>query len=270
MSDAWYYVENGAQAGPVTFDELRHLLRSARGGKTLLVWRKGMSSWQAAGQLPELDDVFLGPPAMPSSATQSSPAAPSAPLVTEPAADLPKEESTGKKVLGIGASILGAVIGIVVVRTFGMATLIWPAALIAIAWFVLAKCKVEAAAVPMLAVLIGHTGWMIVGHVTLYLMGRLTSDQLWFLVDVVLVLGLSIWFLAARSRASAVGILVYQICALAFQILSLGDMSLPISRQGLMLARILHVILRLAGIGLCIYATLMLGRKAASAEPVRV
>jgi hypothetical protein len=270
MSDAWYYVENGAQAGPVTFDELRHLLRSARGGKTLLVWRKGMPSWQAAGELPELHAVFLGPPAMPSSATQSSPAAPSAPLVTEPATDPPAKESMGRKALGIGGSILGAIIGIAAVRTFGVAVLIWPAALIAIAWFVLAKCKVEAEAVPMLAVLIGHTGWMIVGHVTLYLMGRLTSDQLWFLVDVVLVLGLSIWFLAARSRASAVGILVYQICALAFQLLSLGDMSLPISRQSLMLAQMLHVILRLAGIGLCIYAIVTLGKKSAPAELVRV
>jgi GYF domain 2 len=267
MSDAWYYVENGAQAGPITFDELQHLLRSARGGKNLLVWRKGMSSWQAAGGLPELDAVFLGPPAMPGSAMQSSPAAPSAPLAAEPATDPPAEQSTGRKVLGIAVSILGAVIGIVVVRTFGVATLIWPAALIAIAWFVLVKCNVEAAAVPMLAILLGHTGWMIVGHVTLYLMGRLTSDQLWFLVDAVLVLGLTIWFLAARSRASAIGILVYQTCALAFGVLTLGDISLPISSQALMLAQILHIILRLAGIGLCIYAIVMLGRQAASAEP---
>src|SRR4051794_12625278 len=106
MSDAWYYVENGAQAGPITVEELRHLLRSARGGRNVLVWRKGMSSWQAAGGLPELDAASAGPPAMPSAAMQSPPAAPSAPLAAEPAADPPAKESMGKKALGIGGSIL--------------------------------------------------------------------------------------------------------------------------------------------------------------------
>jgi hypothetical protein len=75
----------------------------------------------------------------------------------------PPKLSAGKKALGIAASIFGAGIGAFVIKPFG-ASLLWPVALIGIAWFILAKCKIEAPAIPMVAVLLGHTGWMVVGH----------------------------------------------------------------------------------------------------------
>jgi uncharacterized protein DUF4339 len=43
MSDAWYYVDNDAQAGPVSFERLRNFLLSPPGGKYTLVWRRPSS-----------------------------------------------------------------------------------------------------------------------------------------------------------------------------------------------------------------------------------
>jgi hypothetical protein len=85
------------------------------------------------------------------------------PRLTDPAVAPPPKLSAGKKALGIAASIFGAGIGAFVIKPFG-ASLLWPVALIGIAWFILAKCKIEAPAIPMVAVLLGHTGWMVVGH----------------------------------------------------------------------------------------------------------
>jgi hypothetical protein len=65
MSDAWYYVENNAQAGPVALEQLRNLLLSPHGGKDVLVWRKGLKDWRAAGEVPELAELFEGPPPIP-------------------------------------------------------------------------------------------------------------------------------------------------------------------------------------------------------------
>jgi hypothetical protein len=129
---------------------------------------------------------------------------------------------------------------------------------------------VEPVAVPMLAVVIGHTGWMIVGHVYLYLMGALTAELLSNLLDVVLVVGLTIWFLIRRSRAAAIGVLAYQCVALASGIAFSGEISIPgISGQALTVAQLLHVLLRVAGIALAIYAIAKLGKKPQSlASPV--
>jgi hypothetical protein len=65
MSDAWYYVENNAQAGPVALEQLRNFLLSPGGGKDVLVWRKGLNDWRAAGEMPELAGFFEGPPPIP-------------------------------------------------------------------------------------------------------------------------------------------------------------------------------------------------------------
>jgi hypothetical protein len=65
MTDAWYYVENDMQAGPVSSDQLRRFLSSPRGGEAVLVWRSGFSGWKAAGQVNELADVFERPPPVP-------------------------------------------------------------------------------------------------------------------------------------------------------------------------------------------------------------
>lgn len=58
--------------------------------------------------------------------------------------------------------------------------------------------------------------------------------------------------------------LVYQICALVFGIIEMGDVSLPgisSQSQSLMVAQGMHIILRIAGVGLCIYALSEMSKK---------
>jgi len=178
-----------------------------------------------------------------------------APRVTNSVQTPTTKEGVGKKVLKIG----GAIFGTVGVTVLG-ATLIWPAALIGITWFILTKCKVESVAVPMLAFAVGHSGWMVVGHATLAAMGG-EADLISVAVDVVIVIALLTWFLWARSRAAAIGVLVYQILALGVGVLLWGPTVEAIkeaipraSSQTLMFAQAMHVFLRITGICLCVYA----------------
>jgi len=53
-SDAWYYSENGRQAGPVTAAALREMASSGRLGPQDLVWREGMADWRPASTVHEL------------------------------------------------------------------------------------------------------------------------------------------------------------------------------------------------------------------------
>jgi hypothetical protein len=262
MSDAWYYVENDARAGPVSHEQLLKFLLSPRGGKTALVWRKGFSDWKPAGEVDELSNVFEGPPPIPQRIVQSPTVQVDVlPPPTNSVLTSPVKESGSKKALGIAASIFGALIGLFAVKAFGWTLIIWPVGLIGVTWLILARCNVNSAAVPMLAFVIGHTAWMIVGHMILYANGSLTDDQMWFLADLVIVIGLSIWFLSVRSRAAAIGILVYQICALGFGLMTMGEISIAgVSSQKMALAQALHIILRVVGIGLCIYAVAKLGK----------
>lgn len=46
----WFYVENGAQAGPVTDDQLRQLSASGRINGETLIWKDGMAQWTALAQ----------------------------------------------------------------------------------------------------------------------------------------------------------------------------------------------------------------------------
>src|SRR5262245_24861596 len=268
MSDAWHYVDGNETVGPVPHEQLRKFLLSPSGGKNTLVWRNGFSDWKAAYEVGELGAVFEEPPPFLRRVTQpaanpmtASPASAPRPVKTSFA-----DESFGKKALrGVG-SLFGLLIGFVGFKVLG-ATLVWPAALIGITWFILAKCKVETVAVPMLAVVVGHTGWMIVGHAMLFVMGLWTDDQLLFLVDVVIVIALLIWFLWARSRAAAIGVLVYQMLALSMGALQWGEVTIPgASSQALMLAQAMHIFLRVMGICLCIYAIAKLRKKPATGK----
>src|SRR5579871_5529828 len=117
MSDAWYYVENNTDAGPVSCEQLRQFLRSPRGGKSALVWREGLSDWKAAGELNELADVFKRPPPIPHRAPPLSSIATS--LGSSPVLTPPAKESAGKKAQRIATSLFSAFIGIGAVKVFG-------------------------------------------------------------------------------------------------------------------------------------------------------
>lgn len=63
----YFYAANGAQTGPVSFEQLQSLFANRTVNKETLVWKAGMSEWTALQQVEELKS-FLGgntPPPLP-------------------------------------------------------------------------------------------------------------------------------------------------------------------------------------------------------------
>lgn len=54
MNGQWYYVQNGAPAGPVGEDVLLSLVANGTVQITTYVWQEGMPSWRPAGEIPGL------------------------------------------------------------------------------------------------------------------------------------------------------------------------------------------------------------------------
>lgn len=62
----FFAVVNGQQAGPYDLNVLKQLASNGTLTKDTLVWREGMANWSAAGQVPELTQVFgATPPPVP-------------------------------------------------------------------------------------------------------------------------------------------------------------------------------------------------------------
>ena len=79
----WYYAREGQKSGPISLRQLREFVGSGQVQFSDLVWKKGMSTWVTAAQVPEL----LLPPALPPSLPPPSlPAANESPPVLELAA----------------------------------------------------------------------------------------------------------------------------------------------------------------------------------------
>ncbi|MEW7279644.1 SPFH domain-containing protein [Aquimarina sp. 2201CG1-2-11] len=63
----YFYAQNGQQAGPVSFDQLKTLFANRTINKDSLIWKQGMSNWTALKDIEELKS-FLGgntPPPLP-------------------------------------------------------------------------------------------------------------------------------------------------------------------------------------------------------------
>ncbi len=56
---------NGQQAGPFDMATLSGMARSGQLTPQSLVWKQGMATWAAAGQVPEFTSILSGPPPMP-------------------------------------------------------------------------------------------------------------------------------------------------------------------------------------------------------------
>ena len=63
----YFIVENNQQTGPLSKDEL-----NGRINPSSLVWTEGMTNWEQASTIGELNDLFMAPPPPPS-AYQTSP-----------------------------------------------------------------------------------------------------------------------------------------------------------------------------------------------------
>ncbi len=63
---SFFVVVNGQQAGPYDINTLKQLATKGELTKETLVWKQGMANWMAAGQVPELTQVFgATPPPVP-------------------------------------------------------------------------------------------------------------------------------------------------------------------------------------------------------------
>jgi uncharacterized membrane protein len=94
MSNPWHYMKNGAQAGPVTTDELKGLIASGAIKVDTLVWREGLATWVAANTQSELAGVV--PPAAPPAPVAAPASTGGGPGVFTPdAADVEKNKVMG-------------------------------------------------------------------------------------------------------------------------------------------------------------------------------
>jgi membrane protease subunit (stomatin/prohibitin family) len=63
---AFYVAANGQQTGPFDAGTLMQMVQSGQFNRNSLVWKQGMAAWTAAGQVPELGNLFASmPPPLP-------------------------------------------------------------------------------------------------------------------------------------------------------------------------------------------------------------
>jgi len=87
--NTWHYMLNGAQAGPVTTDELTVLFTAGTLRGDTLVWRQGMGSWLPASQVPELASALATAPGAIAPVAASPAPTPGAIAMTAPPAGAP-------------------------------------------------------------------------------------------------------------------------------------------------------------------------------------
>ena len=79
----WYYMQDGAQQGPISEDELQAMAQDGRLQPTDMVWKSGMAEWQQANQIAVLP---FSAPAAPAAPAPPVPEAPAAQSYSAPAA----------------------------------------------------------------------------------------------------------------------------------------------------------------------------------------
>ena len=267
MSDLWYYAEGSETIGPVDFDGLAQSLKRKTRPEEVLIWQEGYADWVEAGTIPALKAVFVRPPPVPvRSVTKAAmPEQRVSPLSPEYRQAVQAEQKP-RNWMGTISSWVVIVLSVVLSRVFGGAY--WmPVLLIALCVWIFTKLKMRDYSVWMFGVLVGHTLWMTVGHATLYGMGKSDPEFYTFLFDFVVVTALTIWGIRTQSVAVSIGVLVYQIIALATNVVYFGEYS-KVSPT----AAGMHVFLRAIGIGLAIYAIVKArqSKRGEEIEPVAI
>ena len=143
-----------------------------------------------------------------------------------------------------------------------------PVLLIAISFWGFTKLKLRDYTAIMLGVSVGHTLWMIIGHLTILGQNKSDPDLLWFSFDFAIVLVLMLWGIKTQSVAMSVGVLVYQIFVLGTNLVLFDEVS-KVSTNG----AYMHIALRALGVGAAIYAIVrarQFKRKEPLDEPVIV
>jgi hypothetical protein len=240
MSDLWYYAEGSETIGPVELDGLARALKRKARPQEILVWQEGYTDWVEAGTIPALKAVFVRPPPVPT----KKPVSPLSPEYRQVQAQTPEKKKTELK--GWIGTLVGWAIGFGLARILG--GVFWiPALLIWLSFFVFTKIKIFMPVALMLAVVVGHTLWMIVGHVTLLLTDKPSDDLAVFAFDLAIVLIATIWCIKKESVSACVLVLFDQLVVLAMNIIFFDE-------KNNQLAAGMHTGLRALGVGLAIYA----------------
>src|SRR5918993_1910454 len=90
----WYYAQNNAPVGPISFDDLAGRIRTGMVAPDTLVFTSGMTQWQAARDTPQLAALFAG----------SAPAMAAAPVTAIPIA---ASTTTGRRAHELAYRIVG-------------------------------------------------------------------------------------------------------------------------------------------------------------------
>jgi hypothetical protein len=85
----WFYAKGGQSNGPISEEDFRNLISLGRVGPDDLVWKEGMSAWQAASTVPGLVFPPIRPTPPPPPQPSSEPSIPVVPPASLPAAPIP-------------------------------------------------------------------------------------------------------------------------------------------------------------------------------------
>lgn len=235
MSHGWYYADGDQSVGPVDLDELQSALKQQAAPAKTLVWRDGFKDWAEAGSVPELRVAPIPPP-LPRMTQALQPV------------ERPQQPEPDRSWIGKLAGIATTIASVALARVYG--GVYWmPVLLIAISIWLFSWLKLRDYAAWMLGVLVGHTLWMLIGHLTLMAAGKSDPDFATFITDLVIVTGLTIWGVRSQSVAMSVCVLLYQLLVLFMSVAFFDD----VAKVG-QSAAIMHAALRAIGVGLAVYA----------------
>jgi hypothetical protein len=254
MAEIWYYAEQDETKGPLSLDELTQVLRQQPRPDKVLVWREGHPDWLQAGEVPELSRFIVRPPPLPSMRPPTSPTPPPVRSPRPPAFKLPPEPAPAGWTNWV-AYLGGSVIGLILARAFGM-TFWFPALGILVSFWALTRIKAASAVVPMLSILIGHTLWMFIGHAALWSANKPDPELVLFIVEFVAVAAMIIWCVKSSSLLSCLAVLAYQgLCVVALLV------EFETVEQASVIAAVMHLLLRAAGICAAIYAIMKIRQR---------
>jgi len=259
VSESWYYADDDESIGPLGFDGLLHALRLRSNPSRTLVWTQGFEEWVEATTVVDIRAALAVPPPIPKRFPVASTEQTRSTQAQREEARPNKTAKQGPfyKIAGVSLIVLSAILGKALGGAYWM-----PALLIALSIWALSKLRVRDYAAWMLGVLVGHTLWMIIGHATLYFLDKPDPDVLFFLVDLVLVVGFTAWGLRVQSLALSVAVLAYQLLALATNVANFDEYA-RIAQIGIFV----HIALRLIGGGLAIYSIIRIRRDIYQAVP---
>lgn len=249
MSDVWYLAGDGKEFGPFSLLELQARLRGVDLTKSY-VWRDGFADWKRAVEIEELRPRPPKPPPF---------------VVDERDFPVPAGDAMagkGKKWLEQGAMIVSGAIGIGLARTLGM-TFWLPALLIMVTWFVLAKWELPEHLRPVMAILIGHMAWQIIGFSILYAMRGMSTAIVAVSLDIICVIALSVWVFLRHSMLSMGAVLLYEAAGIE-TLVSNGDET----HVG-QIAVGMHIFLRVAGVVAAGYAMWVMWQRKQTKAPLR-